>query len=87
MQEYDVAVPCLVCNEMVLIRSQDWSPKKVGLCLDCYDSYSLSMIRLVYMLRVQVSSLHNQLMEQKGRIEKLFSAQKEMEMELLGGDS
>lgn len=79
MPEYDCTVPCLCCNEVVVIRSIDWSPRVVGMCMECYARLPLSMIRLIFSLRIQIAHLSQQLMVVQQNINKLFSAQQDME--------
>lgn len=60
---FDAQAPCLCCGDMVLICSKDWSPKKAILCMFCYNSLPLRVIRALFSLRCQVSAMYQQLQQ------------------------
>lgn len=83
MQGFDSQAPCLCCNTMVLIRSQDWGPKVAALCIGCYGFLPLQLIQILYILRCQIGVLHMQQAEAQRDIKRLFSAQQDVEQKLL----
>lgn len=82
---FDSQVPCLCCNTMVLIRSQDWTFTSAGLCVSCYGFLPLQLIQVLYILRCQVGALHAQLATVQADVNKLFLAQKDLEEFVLNG--
>lgn len=83
MPGFDSQAPCLCCNTMVLVRSQDWGPTVAALCIICYGFLPLQLVQVLFILRCQVGALHQQLAETQRQIQKLFSAQQDVEEMLL----
>lgn len=76
---FDSQVPCLCCNQMVLIRSRDWTNLSAGMCVSCYGFLPFQLIQVLYLLRCQIGALHIRLGEIQGDIQKLFNAQRDIE--------
>lgn len=76
---FDSSIPCLCCDKVVLIRSQDWGPKCVGLCMGCYRSHTNETIRLIYFLRCQLAALRAQIEAAQTGITSLFKTVKELD--------
>lgn len=73
MSQFDASTPCLCCNTSVLIRSVDWGPKVVAMCMSCYNSTPLSIIRVLFLLRSQIFDIYMKLNEIQGHMSKLVS--------------
>lgn len=80
---FDSLVPCLCCNRMVLIRSQDWTNTSAGLCVSCYGFLPLQLIQVLYILRCQIGALHLRVGQMQEEIQKLFNTVKDLEQLVL----
>jgi hypothetical protein len=82
---YDLSMPCLCCNKPGLVASKDWNNTEapVALCPDCFRTVPRAMVRVLYLMRSQIKMLFDKQELQERDIKRLFSAQREMEQELL----
>lgn len=76
---FDSLVPCVCCNQMVLIRSRDWTSTSAAMCVSCYGFLPLQLIQVLYILRCQVGALHLRIADMQGDIQKLFTNVRELE--------
>lgn len=77
--QFDSLVPCLCCNQMVLIRSHDWTNLSAGLCVGCYGFLPLQLIQVMYILRCQIGGLHIRVGEMQESMQKLFTTVRDLE--------
>ncbi len=82
--EFDVQAPCLCCDRLVYMRSQDWSPYTAAVCMQCYRSTPFYVLRSMFVLRTQMANLANRVVESERRMGLLFAAQEELEEKLNG---
>lgn len=87
MEEQKFSIPCLFCDIAVQVPAEGWVPTSCGVCFECLAPRTLGQIKVVFLLRSQLVTLHHQVEELKSSIQNLQSAQQDMEQALVAGDS
>jgi hypothetical protein len=84
----ELEVPCLLCDTPVITDREEWDSIEApfALCEDCGElvdcgDITWPMVKMLYIVRCQVSSLFTKMEHAERNIRNLFSAQKELEQE------
>jgi hypothetical protein len=81
----DSTMPCLCCDCTVLVDSDKWRRIEgpIALCPRCASTIPPSMMRVLYIMRSQISTLQNDSVLAKRDIARLYKAQQEYEQATL----
>lgn len=85
-----ITQPCVCCGDACAVDLEKWRTTEApaALCIDCalhvhFRTVPWSIMKTLYVLRAQVLSLMSERELVKRDIRRLFSAQQDMEQELL----
>jgi NAD-dependent SIR2 family protein deacetylase len=78
-------MPCLCCDKKVYIDTVEWRKMEMPICLcqRCATTVPEAVVRVLFILRSQVVTLGNDMILAKKNIERLFTAQKQLEQDFL----
>lgn len=73
IREVNAGLPCVVCDQTVLINQETWTDLRYppALCLKCLAAVPSGLIQQIYVLRAQVRSLNDELKELRSVCESL----------------
>jgi hypothetical protein len=82
--------PCLLCDAPTEIPVEEWCSKEapIAICDECSPYVEAGMIawplvQMTYVMRCQIAKMMNELDITKTQIGQLFSAQKDLEQDIL----
>ena len=85
--KFDSTFPCLFCDQPVLVSTEGWTPAHVALCMPCFQAANLQQVRMMFFLRCRIAGLENVLQRTGADVQKLFTAQQELEVSLLSDET
>jgi hypothetical protein len=91
MMQQQVVAPCLMCDTPVHFDRSNWDAlgeEAIALCAKCAPMVDTGripwpMVRMVFLMRCQISHLLGEKDVMKRHVKQLFDAQKELEQELV----
>jgi len=77
----DSTMQCLCCDKLILVDIGTWNSMEmpIALCFRCRGTVPQALVKVLFIVRSQISSLHNEVILMKKDIKKLYVAQQELE--------
>ena len=78
---YDSTMKCLCCDQEVLTNSKELSGFETPavICRNCYGFVPPPILKVIFLMRCQIATLHNEMKTVQRDIKRIFKAQQDIE--------